>query len=66
MSPVFPMMSAALLAAVLKEPIPSSWDSGEASCDLPEALSVLGFLVLHRHQRARQMGLQTEMPESLD
>ena len=33
-------------AAALRDPIPSSWDSGEAPFGFPEALLVIGIVVL--------------------
>lgn len=33
-------------AAVLRDPIPSSWDSGEASLGLQEALLIIGIVIL--------------------
>ncbi|CAA9416554.1 MAG: hypothetical protein AVDCRST_MAG78-729 [uncultured Rubrobacteraceae bacterium] len=35
-----------LLATLLRDPIPSSWDSSEASLGLPQALFMLAILVL--------------------
>ena len=35
-----------VLPAMLRDPIPSSWDSGEASLGLPEALQLIGIVIL--------------------
>lgn len=35
-----------LLAAALRDPIASSWDSGDASLGLPEALLIIGIVIL--------------------
>ncbi len=35
-----------VLAAMLRDPIPSSWDSGEAPLGLPEALLIIGIVIL--------------------
>ena len=33
-------------AVMLRDPIPSSWDAGEAPFGIPEALMVIGIVVL--------------------
>lgn len=40
------LLTGLLPAAVLRDPIPSSWDSGDAPLGLPEALLIIGIVIL--------------------